>query len=278
MTLKVFLVDDEPLARRRLTLMLRELPDLTVVGESDGGEEALANIAALKPHVLLLDINMPGLDGFELSGMLQGPSPPAIIFVTAFKHHALRAWEEEDASAYLLKPVSFKRLGAALARARTQLRARDAEERVAELTGILRTLRAEPPAASPYDTEFWAQRHGALVRLKTARITWVEAERDYVRLHATDGSMLLRETITNMLTRLDPEIFVRIHRSSIVRLADIEAVQQGVNGALRVVLASGVTRPVGRTYASHLRAIMRSRMGEPWKLGWAAKAPSGLTR
>lgn len=258
-SLSVFIVDDEPLARRRLTLMLRELPGVRLLGESDGGADALTRIAALKPDVLLLDIKMPELDGFELSRRLDPQAPPAVIFVTAFNHHALHAWDHGAAAAYLLKPVGMARLREALARAGAQLRARDAEERIAELTQILRNLRAQAPAEpSPYIQEFWSLKHGARVRIWTDQVDLIDAESDYVRLHTRDGAgVLVRQTLSRTAAQLDPAQFVRIHRSAIVRIERIATVRHGPHGAMQVVLDNGLVRPVGRNYAPALRRVLR---------------------
>lgn len=260
-SLGVFIVDDEPLARRRLTLMLREVAGVRLLGESDGGADTLARIATLKPDVLLLDIKMPELDGFELSRRLDSLSPPVVIFVTAFNHHALQAWDHGGAAAYLLKPVGLARLRAALGRAGAQLRARDAEERIAELTQILQNLRAQAPAEpSPYVQEFWSLGHGARVRIRTDRVFLIDSESDYVRLHTSDGAAaLVRQTLTRTAAQLDPERFIRIHRSTIVRIERISTVRQGPNGAMQVVLDNGIVRAVGRIYAPSLRSLLKSR-------------------
>ncbi len=259
--LSVFIVDDEPLARRRLALMLAEIPGVRLLGESAGGADALARIAGLKPDVLLLDIKMPELDGFELSRRLDPRALPALIFVTAFNQHALQAWDHAAAAAYLLKPVGLSRLRAALARAGAQLRARDADERIDELTAILRNLRnGSPGEPSPYAQEFWTLRHGARVRVRVDEVFLIDSESDYVRLHTGDGAgILVRQTLTATASKLDPDQFVRIHRSTIVRIDRIGAVRQGAGGALQVVLDNGLVRPVGRNYAPAVRSLLKSR-------------------
>jgi len=261
-TLGVFIVDDEPLARRRLTLMLREFPGVTLLGASDGGADALDRVAALKPDVLLLDIKMPEMDGFELSRRLDPRSPPAVIFVTAFNHHALQAWDQGAAAAYLLKPVGLARLRAALERAAAQLRARDAEDRIAELTQVLQSLRAQgPPEPSPFVQEFWSLKHGSRVRIRTDQVFLIESERDYVRLHSHDGgTVLIRQTLARTAERLDPQQFIRIHRSAVVRIERISTVRQGPYGATQVVLDNGMARAVGRSYAPALRRALRRRV------------------
>lgn len=262
--LSVFIVDDEPLARRRLALMLRELPGVRLIGESDGGFEALEHLDTLKPDVLLLDIKMPEMDGFELARRLDHDAPPVIIFVTAYNHHALRAWDESGAAAYLLKPVGLARLRTALARARAQRRARDAEDRIAELTAILQSLRAEPaPEPSPYVQAFWSLKRGARVRVRTDQVFLIDAESDYVRLHSDDGaSTLLRQTMARTAAQLDPRKFHRIHRSTIVRLERVTAVRQAAYGAVQVMLDNGMIRAVGRSYLPGLRQVLGSAPGQ----------------
>ncbi len=256
--LSVFIVDDEPLARRRLTLMLRELPEVRLVGESDGGADALGRLAELQPDILLLDIKMPEMDGFELARRLAPQAPPAIIFVTAYDHHALRAWDETGAAAYLLKPVGLGRLRTALARAGVQQRGRDAEERIAELTTILQSLRARAaPEPTPLTEAFWSVARGVRLRTRVDEVVLIDAEGDYVRLHTEDGAtVLVRQTLAATADKLDPQAFLRIHRSTIVRRDRVRAVRYANPGAMQLVLDNGIVRAVGRSYLPTVRRTL----------------------
>ena len=258
--LSVLIVDDEQLARRRLQTICRQLPGVNLVGQAEDGDEGLALIRRYEPDVVLLDIKMPGMNGFELLELLTtlGAKAPVVIFVTAFNHYAVRAFEV-SAVDYLLKPVAFERLVAALDKARDVLRHRDADERLAEMSQVIAALRnsaVETGAASRYDPEFWVQRRAECVRVPVTRLQWAEAERDYVRLHTETESFLLRESITRLEERLDPAIFIRVHRSVIVRREQISAIRQAGYGAISVQMTNGLEFRVGRTYVQKVRQLL----------------------
>ena len=260
MILRVVVVDDEPLARQRIAAMLRRVADVEVVGEAADALEGAGLIARAKPDVVLLDINMPGESGFELLKRLKGPDFPAIVFVTAFDHFAARAFDV-SALDYLLKPVSFDRLTQALKRVRSALRLRDADTRAAEIGRMLETLQRASSGGdqSAYDTEFWVLHRGEYRRVPVESLDWVEADRDYMRLHAGERQYLLRSTIGDLEARLDPEIFIRVRRSAIVRKKRIAAIRRGSYGALLVLLTNGTELRVGRSYAAGVRALLPGR-------------------
>lgn len=261
MALSVLIVDDELLARRRLATMLRQIVDVEIAGEAGDGDAALELIAARTPDVVLLDIKMPGKSGFDILPLLQGPAVPVVIFVTAFNHYAVKAFEVAAVD-YLLKPVAFDRLQGALARARDVLASRDSRSRVAEMAGVIETLRrgAAAEAEAPrFESEFWVQRRAEYLRVPVARLDWIEAERDYVRLHVGSEAYLLRDTISGLDERLDPALFIRVHRSAIVRRDRIAAIRQAGYGAIKVALSTGVEVPVSRSYASKVRQLLHAR-------------------
>ena len=265
MTLKVLIVDDEALARRRLATMLRQIVDVEIAGEAEDGDEALELIRERHPDVVLLDIKMPGKSGFDLVPLLEGPAVPVVIFVTAFNHYAVKAFEVAAVD-YLLKPVAFDRLQGALTRAREVLKSRDSESRVAEMAGIIETLRqgAAVEAEAPrFESEFWVQRRAEYLRVPVARLDWIEAERDYVRLHAGNEAYLLRDTISGLDERLDPSVFIRVHRSAIVRRERIVAIRQAGYGAIKVALSTGIEVPVSRTYVHQVRQILHAKAATP---------------
>lgn len=255
--LRVLIVDDEPLARRRLEILLREQAGVELVGAAPDGSAARRMIAELSPDVVLLDIKMPGLTGLELLAAL-GPEAPVVIFVTAFDRFALEAFEHA-AFDYLLKPVEPARLAASLARAREALADRAAAERVEELEEILQNLRGGPtPApASPFARELWIQERGGRASLPVAAIDWVAAERDYVRIHSGARSFLVRQSIGALAARLDPGLFIRVHRSSLVRADRIVHIRHAA-GRGAVILSTGAEIAVSRRHMGALKALTRS--------------------
>ncbi|MGZ3375859.1 MAG: LytR/AlgR family response regulator transcription factor [Phenylobacterium sp.] len=258
--LRVLIVDDEPLARRRLEILLREQPDVELAGAASDGIAARRLIAERSPDVVLLDIKMPGLTGLEVLDALGPPdtrnAAPIVIFVTAFDRFALDAFDRA-AFDYLLKPVEPARLAASLARARETLAERAAAERVGELEEILRNLRSGPAttaADGEFDREIWIQERGGRTSVPVAAIDWVAAERDYVRIHTNARSFLIRQSIGALAGRLDPSVFVRVHRSSLVRRDRIVRIRHaGGRGA--VVLSTGAEIAVSRRHMGALKAM-----------------------
>ncbi|HTU09854.1 MAG TPA: LytTR family DNA-binding domain-containing protein [Allosphingosinicella sp.] len=246
--LRALLVDDEPLALRRLSTCLREIADVEVVGATTSSRQAVTMIGALDPDMVFLDIAMPGLDGFDVARRRDAGNRPAIVFVTAYDRHAVRAFAE-DAADYLLKPVAPERLGEAVGRARHWLEGR-----------IVRDIAAGGDEAAKLSDEdsFWVHRRREFARVRIGDVLWFEAEGDYVRLHA-DGESggLVRMTLGALEARLDPATFIRVHRSAICRSAAIAAVRRGVTGAVAATLANGDSVPVGRAYGRGLKALLK---------------------
>jgi DNA-binding LytR/AlgR family response regulator len=257
-TVRVLIVDDEEHARHRLTLMLRQIAMAEVVGAAKGGEEALALVRDLAPDVVLLDVAMPEMSGFDMLPLLDASALPVVIFVTAFHQHAVRAFESA-ATDYLLKPVAFDRLQMALERAAEVLRTRDVESRLLEMQAVLAAVRQgdDLQPAPGYETELWVQRRLGYVRVSVAAIEWVRSERDYVRLHTDSAGFLMRMTLGDLYDRLDQAVFLRVHRSYVVRQSSIVEVRRAGNGTLSVVLANGMACPVGRTYVDQVRSFLR---------------------
>jgi DNA-binding LytR/AlgR family response regulator len=260
--LRVLIVDDEPLARRRLEILLKDQAEVELVGAAPDGVAARRMIAQLTPDVVLLDIKMPGLTGLELLDAL-GDTAPIVIFVTAFDRFALDAFERA-AFDYLLKPVEPARLTASLARAREALAEHAAAERVRELEEILHNLRSGPTAApaagvpnGSFDRDIWIQERGGRISLPVAAIDWVAAERDYVRIHAGARSFLVRQSIGALAARLDPALFVRVHRSSLVRADRIVRLRHAT-GRGSVMLSTGAEVAVSRRQMGALKAMTRS--------------------
>ncbi|MGA0604806.1 LytR/AlgR family response regulator transcription factor [Phenylobacterium sp. VNQ135] len=257
--LRLFLVDDEPPALRRLHMLLDAVEDVEVVGQASDGAEALAALQAAPADVVLLDIKMPGLSGLELLSQLKAGGQ-AVIFVTAYSRFAVDAFELASTD-YLLKPVSLDRLRQALARARDEIAAHRATRRLAELEAALAV--SAPPAAAPaaedgYLTEIWTKARGERVRLHLEAVDWIEADGDHIRVHSGGRSFLLRLSIRQLERRLDPSQFVRVHRSALVRAEQIVRVVRGDGGHAVLTLETGAEVPVSRRYAPRLKAFARA--------------------
>lgn len=258
--LRVVLVDDEPLGLERLEAAFEGLTGAAVVGTARDGVEAAETIAALKPDLVILDIQMPGQDGIAVAAGLRAEPRPEVIFVTAFDHYAPAAFEVEAAD-YLLKPVKFERLRVAVERARRRREMRDGAGRAAELERALAGLRAarRSPAAATgasYDDELWAPGRNGVVRVPVGSIDWIEAARDYVLLHTAVRSHILRATMASLEKRLDPREMLRVHRSAFVRPDAITALQRLGKGLYAVVLRDGTVVQVGPTYAEELLDVL----------------------
>lgn len=236
--LRTLIVDDEPLAVERLQILCSRIADITLVGTAADGAAALRLIESLSPDLLLLDIQMPGMDGMAVAQALAGRSArPALIFVTAFDQFAVAAFDVAAVD-YLLKPVEAERLERAIARIR---------DRIGEAAPVL------PP--SPWAREFWVPHRSGIVRIAAGDIDLVEAERDYMRLHVGPRSFLLHETITELERQLDPAQFVRLHRSTLVRRDRIAGFRHNGAGTWEAQLRDGRWLRVGRTYLSNARAM-----------------------
>ena len=240
-SLRVLIADDEPLAAERLQLLLARADGAQLVGTASDGDSAINLTRALSPDVLLLDIAMPGLDGIGVARALAAQHPsPAVVFVTAFDQFAVAAFEVEAVD-YLMKPVDPLRLQRALNRARTYLEHR-AERPV---TGKL----------SQWLEEFWASDLSGLVRIAAKDVDRVSAERDYMRLHVGRRSWLIHHSMAALEAGLDPDLFVRLHRSAIVRKDFITGFTRNPSGRWIARLADATEQPVGRLYSDRVRAI-----------------------
>lgn len=258
MTLRALLVDDEPLAVERLADLLTRVGGVEVAGTAGTGEAALERIAEIAPDLILLDVEMPLLDGFDVIEALRaragdaGP-PPLVIFVTAYPAFAAQAFDT-GAVDFLTKPVRLGRLEQAIARAEAARDAREAADRLVQLEATLDQLRAarnDPPE----DRALWLRRAGELVRIDPRTIEWVQAEGEYVRLHAGGRDYLHRELIGNFANQLDAALFVRVHRSFIVRRDYVHAVLRTRWGGQRLRIVSGEEIPIGRKYAKDAATI-----------------------
>jgi DNA-binding LytR/AlgR family response regulator len=249
--MRVLIVDDEPLARRRLVQLLADCDDVEIVGEAGGGAAALKLVELLRPDVLLLDVEMPAVDGFAVLKALPSGAAPAIIFVTAFQDHAVKAFELR-ATDFVVKPVALDRLSSALQQAQSDLDARRAGERLAFLQSRLAELESRALAAS--EPHLWVQIGSDRRRLALADIRWLEAERDYVRVHMNGHSHLVNAMLGDMEKALESQPFLRVHRSAIVRTDKVRAISRGRFSTPVLELEDGRRLPVGRKYRDAVRS------------------------
>jgi two-component system LytT family response regulator len=260
MPLRALVVDDDPLARSRLRKLLSAESDVEVVGECASAEEAIGKIAETTPDLVFLDVQMPGMDGFQLIERLRLPVLPAVIFVTAHDEYALRAFEVH-ALDYLLKPYSRARFLDALRRARAQIERESVTDR--RLLGLLAELRAREsdravaPATAHERERLVVKSDGRMFFVRPAEIDWVEASANYVRLHTHGESYQLRESMKQMEARLPRGTFVRIHRSAIVNLDRVREMQPWFHGEYVVILNDGTKLTASRAYAGRLRELMQ---------------------
>jgi two-component system LytT family response regulator len=255
--LRVLIVDDEPLARRRLRRLLAQESDLEVAGECSSVQEALAMIDAERPELLLLDVQMPEQDGFALLRALPESERPAVIFVTAFDEHAVAAFEV-NAVDYLLKPVDPERLAEAIARVRRERVATGGESLDVRLRSLLETLSPR----GRYMDRILVRRPGRISFVNVEEIHWISAEGNYVRLHLAKERHLVRLKIGTLEERLDPSRFLRIHRSVIANLDRVRELHRLPGGDYTVLLDGGATLTMSRSYKSRFETALQREFAE----------------
>jgi two-component system LytT family response regulator len=251
-TLRVVIADDEPPARARLRRLLADHADIQIVAECGDGASAVQAIEAAGPDLVLLDIQMPELDGFEVLQALDVPHLPAIIFVSAFDQYALRAFQVH-ALDYVLKPVEPDRLQEALAHARVRLTERRTTASNAGVLGLLQELARR----QPHLTRVPVRSEGRVLVIDLADVDWIGAADNYVTLHVGAREHLVRDTIAHFDRRLDPDRFVRIHRSTIVQIDRIAELVSDFHGDFRMRLKNGTSLVLSRTF----RARVEERFG-----------------
>jgi two-component system, LytTR family, response regulator len=245
MPLQVVIADDEVLARQKLLQLLRDEPDIEVVGEGANAAETIDLVQLTQPDVLLLDIRMPGMDGFDvISALSSSPDLPGIIFTTAHDQYALKAFEVHAVD-YLLKPFTRERLRIALQHAREQ------RERK-HTNGSARSAEKKE-----YNNRLVFRSKGRILFLPMADIRWIGAEENYVRICTGRESHMLRNTMANFETKLDPDVFLRIHRSAIVNLQHVKEFRtDGSDGECFVTMSDGHKLPVSRGYRSRITSLI----------------------
>ena len=253
--IRVLVVDDEPLAREKIRTMVRDDPEIEIIGECVNGREAIAAVAAEMPDLLLLDVQMPEVDGFAVLHALKGARMPLVIFVTAFDHYAVHAFEVH-ALDYLLKPFDRERFQAAINRAKTHLQ----RERNGNLDQRILALLKQIEAESKYLERLVVKTAGRVFFLPTDEIDWIEAEGNYVSVHTSKKAYLIRETISSLESQLDPKKFIRIHRSTIVNLSRIQELQSWSHGEYRVILYDGTELTLSRNYRENLQNALGNNL------------------
>jgi two-component system, LytTR family, response regulator len=258
--IRTLIVDDEPLARRNLRVLLEKDPQIEILEECRNGREAVKAINTLSPDLIFLDIQMPEMDGFDVLEHVGPEHIQAIIFVTAFDQYALKAFDVH-ALDYLLKPFDDERFAHALKRAKEQIAAHEINRLSKRLLALLEERESERKDQKSYLTRLMIKDAGRMTLLKVDEIDFIEADGNYAKLHAGRKAHLLREKMNDLEGRLDPVKFVRIHRSIIVNLERIKEMHPHFNGDYIVVLDDGRQLRMSRTRREHLEARLKLSHG-----------------
>ncbi|MGA7930595.1 MAG: LytTR family DNA-binding domain-containing protein [Candidatus Sulfotelmatobacter sp.] len=252
---RTVIADDERLARQKLLILLDSEPLVKVVAECQDGRQTVSSIRNFRPDLLLLDIQMPDLDGFQVLHEILQEEMPVVIFTSAYDQYAIRAFEA-NALDYLLKPFDQERLHQAVERARSELRKQRDREITRRILNLLSQVRSVGLPTLEPDSRLVIRANGRVVFLDLDSIEWVEAAANYVRLNVGKESYLFRETISRISERLDTNHFVRIHRSTIVNIRKIKELIPVNSGEYVVVLKSGRELSCSRGYRAALRGIV----------------------
>jgi two-component system LytT family response regulator len=263
------IIDDEALARRGLELRLQHAPDFEVVAQCASARDALPAIRTHKPDLVFLDIQMPGLSGFELLAQIPSESLPLVVFVTAYDQFAIRAFDARAVD-YLLKPIEDERFDATLEKVRTHVRTRDAIQHrdrlfglIGEITGCGKVALEEllehgRAAIAPTHAEILPIRQGReIVRVPIASIEWIDAAGDYMCIHASGQTHILRGTMKELEDILDPSLFQRVHRSTIVNLRRVKSLRAHMNGEYFLTLEGAHELKMSRTYRDKVEYFLK---------------------
>ena len=257
--IRALIVDDEPVARRTIRELLRDDAEVQVVDECGSGREAVEIISRQPPDLLFLDIQMPGMDGFEVLSRIELERVPAIIFVTAYDAYALKAFEVH-ALDYLLKPFTDERFREALARAKSHVELREVKDLAQTLRTFLRERAAAWDAApvnrKVFLTRFTVKLGGRVIFVNSADVDWIEADNYYIKLHVGSRAHLLRLSMKELDEKLDPKSFWRIHRSAIINLDRVEELRQRPNGEYVVALKDGTELKLSRARRERLQELL----------------------
>lgn len=256
---RTVIADDEPLARRKLRLLLDSEPEVKVVAECDNGGQTLSAIRTCRPDLLLLDIQMPDLDGFQVLSEVSAADMPVVIFTSAYDQYAIRAFEAH-ALDYLLKPFDQERLHHAIERARFELFNAKGREITHRILDLLSRVKTEKQALSEFDERLVIKTKGRIVFLNLDEIEWIEASANYVRLNVGRESYLFRETISRISERLNPNHFIRIHRSMTVNVRKIKELIPVNSGEYIVVLKNGKELSCSRGYRANVQHMIEKNL------------------
>jgi two-component system LytT family response regulator len=261
--IRVLIVDDEPLAREGIRMRLAQAADIEVIGECGNGKQAIGAIQRDAPDLVFLDIQMPGLSGFDVLAELQPHELPMIVFVTAYDKFAVQAFEAR-AIDYVLKPVDDARLAATLTHVRELTEQRTAVAERNQLVNLLAELRGSGEieggnaAAAPQTPNWLPIRNGReTVRVPVEQIEWVDAAGDYLCIHASGNTHILRATMREMENLLDPRLFQRVHRSTIVNLTRVKSLRAHMNGEYFLRLEGGQELKLSRTYRDKVEYFLK---------------------
>lgn len=250
MPFTTLIVDDEPLARDGLRMWLAADEDISLIHEAKDGRQAVAAIRKVRPDLVFLDVQMPEMDGFSVVREI-GEQMPAVVFVTAHDRHAIQAFEI-NAIDYLLKPVTRDRFDQALDRAKARMRMRPGEEANRQIIGLLETI----VSPRPHVKRLAVRSGGKTVFVDVKDVDWIEAAENYVQLHCGKAGHLLHVPMNTLEKSLDPETFLRVHRSIIVNVSRIREFEPGVHGEYVITLENGTRVRSGRTFNEKLKGIL----------------------
>ena len=246
------IADDEPLARERIRTLLARFPEVEVVGESADGRETVSLVRSLRPDLLFLDVQMPELNGFEVLEKLHPKISPEVVFVTAYDEFALHAFEVH-AIDYLLKPFTRARFARAMEHGLRRLKTAAGAGKDPRLASLLESIRAQQAKGD----RLAIRDDGSVYFVRFLDIDWLEGAGNYVKVHAQAREHLLRDTLKNLEDKLDPQRFLRVHRSAIVNVDSIQRLEPWFHGEYVVVLRDGTRLQSSRTYSERLRSLVR---------------------
>jgi two-component system LytT family response regulator len=256
--IRALIVDDEPIARRGVRRFLRTEPDIEVIGECADGRDAIITIERQKPDLVFLDVQMPLMNGFEVVQRIDSSNLPAVVFITAYDEHAIRAFEV-NALDYLLKPLDPERFQKTLMRVREHAGRSNAEQLNHKIFSLLRTLDElkETTPRSERLERIAIKDNDRISFLSTDDIVWLSSQGNYVEIHAARETHRLRETVDRMEQSLDPRKFVRLRRSTIVRTDQIKELHSLFNGEYAVILKDGTKLQSSRRYRKNLKVLLK---------------------
>jgi two-component system LytT family response regulator len=259
--IRALIVDDEPLARKGVHQLVQEADDVTVVSEAADGPQAVRQIREHAPDLVFLDVQMPEMTGLEVVREVGADQMPVTIFVTAYDEYALDAFEAQ-ALDYLLKPIDEERFAEAVDRARTQIRQAEASALSDQLRGLLRQYAEEEESdggdEAPSIERFTVRGRKRIYFVDAADVQWIESEGDYVALHDGEDAHLVRKTMKELENRLDPDRFLRVHRSYIVNTDYVEELRPLDHGTYRLIMAAGTPLKSSRGYSDNVEALIES--------------------